>query len=29
MDTSQVIGLIVAVVLLVYFVVAMVRPERF
>jgi K+-transporting ATPase KdpF subunit len=29
MDTSQVIGLIVAVVLLVYFIVAMVRPERF
>lgn len=29
MDTSQVIGLIVAIVLLVYFIVAMVRPERF
>jgi K+-transporting ATPase KdpF subunit len=29
MSTSQAIGLVVAVVLLVYFVVAMVRPERF
>jgi K+-transporting ATPase KdpF subunit len=29
MSTSQVVGLVVAVVLLVYFVAAMVRPERF
>jgi K+-transporting ATPase KdpF subunit len=29
MSTSQAIGLVVALVLLVYFVVAMVRPERF
>ena len=29
MHTSQVIGLVVAVVLLVYFVAAMVRPEKF
>ena len=29
MTTSQAIGLVVAVVLLVYFIVAMVRPERF
>lgn len=29
MSTSQAIGLVVAVVLLVYFVAAMVRPERF
>jgi len=29
MHTSQAIGLIVAVILFVYFVVAMVRPERF
>jgi K+-transporting ATPase KdpF subunit len=29
MTTSQAIGLVVAVVLLVYFVAAMVRPERF
>ena len=29
MSTSQAIGLVVAMVLLVYFVVAMVRPERF
>ncbi|MFN8111240.1 MAG: K(+)-transporting ATPase subunit F [Thermoleophilia bacterium] len=29
MSVSQVIGLIVAVVLFVYFVVAMLRPERF
>ena len=29
MSTSQTIGLVVALVLFVYFVVAMVRPERF
>jgi K+-transporting ATPase KdpF subunit len=29
MSTSQAIGLVVAVALLLYFVVAMVRPERF
>jgi K+-transporting ATPase KdpF subunit len=29
MSTSQAIGLVVAVVLLVYFIAAMVRPERF
>ncbi len=29
MHTSQVIGLIVAVVLLAYFIAAMVRPEKF
>ena len=29
MSTSQAIGLVVAIVLLVYFVAAMVRPERF
>ena len=29
MHTSQVIGLVVAVVLLVYFVAAMVRPDKF
>ena len=29
MDTSQIVGLVVAVVLFVYFLVAMLRPERF
>ena len=29
MSTSQTIGLVVAVVLLLYFIAAMVRPERF
>jgi K+-transporting ATPase KdpF subunit len=29
MHTSQIIGLVVAVVLFVYFLVAMLRPERF
>jgi K+-transporting ATPase KdpF subunit len=29
MSTSQVVGLVVAVGLLLYFIVAMVRPERF